>query len=95
MHALSWKHTGTVSLHGSCLAGLATVLKIINLCSVGGRRTGELLLTGCDVLTLWEESTLPGQSTITMWRRLWEQRYVRIQFPSVGMASVALTQPSP
>ena len=37
-------------------------------------------------MTLWEENTLPGQNTVTLWKRLWEEQ---------AAAPVALAQFSP
>ena len=35
-----------------------------------------MLLAGSDSITLWEETSLPGQSEVTMWKRLWDERSV-------------------
>ena len=37
---------------------------------------GTMLLAGSDSITLWEETSLPGQSEVTMWKRLWDERSV-------------------
>ena len=80
VHALSWKMTGArwrrrCGLPGSRVACPANrrvpSVAPSGLCAAG---LGEILLTGCDCLTLWEETTLPGQNTVTMWQRLWEER---------------------